>query len=70
MLDFGNKGYLTAINPHLSVNKEGGFMITGIDLNAVTEFILKDDKENPTVWKLGALPSSVIGMLASESAKG
>ena len=40
-------------------------MITGIDLNAVTDYTLKEDKKNPTVWKLGALSSDVLAGIAS-----
>ena len=45
-------------------------MISGIDLNAVVDFTLKEDKDNPTVWKLGCLPSSVMAQLASDASKG
>ena len=35
-------------------------MISGIDLNATVDFVFsKDNTENPTTWKLGALPSSL-----------
>ena len=36
-------------------------MISGINLNEVIEFTMPEDKENPTIWKLGLIPS---GMLA------
>jgi len=42
-------------------------MISGINLNEVVEFTLPDDKENPTVWKLGLIPS---GLLAQIGGKG
>jgi hypothetical protein len=42
-------------------------MITGIDLNATTDYVLKSDKSNPTVWKLGIVPSLVFMKLASEA---
>jgi len=45
-------------------------MISGIDLSTVVDFTLKDDKEHPTVWKLGCLPSSVMAKLASDASKG
>jgi hypothetical protein len=41
-------------------------MITGLDLNATTDYILKDDKENPTIWKLGILASYIFGRLSAE----
>jgi hypothetical protein len=44
-------------------------MISGLDLTATVDYTLKDDTENPTVWKLGILPSYVmakISMSASE----
>ena len=44
-------------------------MISGIDLNAVVDYTCKIDKENPTVWKIGCLPSSVMAKLASETNK-
>jgi len=36
-------------------------MISGINLNEVIEFTMPEDKDNPTIWKLGLIPS---GMLA------
>jgi len=45
-------------------------MISGIDLSTVVDFTLKEDKDNPTVWKLGCLPSSVMAKLASDASKG
>lgn len=42
-------------------------MISGIDLNATVDYVLKDDKENPTIWKLGALTSSAMLELSSTS---
>ena len=32
-------------------------MITGLDLNETTDYILENDKENPTIWKIGTLSS-------------
>lgn len=40
-------------------------MISGIDLKAVVDFILPEDKENPTIWKLGILPSYVLSRLST-----
>ena len=40
-------------------------MIPGINLGEVVEYICKDDTENPTVWKLGVLPSRVIGQIST-----
>jgi hypothetical protein len=38
-------------------------MISGIDLNQVCDFTLPDDKENPTVWKLGVIPSGLLAQI-------
>lgn len=38
-------------------------MITGINLSQVEDFILKGDTDNPTVWKLGIIPSGVMAEL-------
>jgi hypothetical protein len=40
-------------------------MISGINLNDVVEFTLPDDKENPTVWKLGMVPSGILAQIGS-----
>lgn len=42
-------------------------MITGIDISASQDFVLPDDKENPTVWKLGLVPSLVFMRLTQEA---
>lgn len=34
-------------------------MITGIDLSEVVDYTLNGDSDNPTVWKLGLLPSYI-----------
>jgi hypothetical protein len=39
-------------------------MISGIDLNATVDFILESDKENPTVWKLGVIPSYLFAKIS------
>lgn len=31
-------------------------MISGIDLNATVDYKLKNDGENPTIWKIGIIP--------------
>ena len=41
-------------------------MITGLDLNATIDYTLKDDKENPTVWKLGIVDSSLFARIHSQ----
>jgi len=35
-------------------------MITGINLNDVLEYSLSDDKENPTIFLLGTIPTTVV----------
>ena len=44
-------------------------MISGINLNEVQDFILPEDKENPTVWKLGVISSYLMGQLAEKGAE-
>lgn len=44
-------------------------MISGIDINAVVDFTLPDDTENPTIWKLGIIPSYLLGQLSNSVAK-
>lgn len=34
-------------------------MISGLDLEATVDFKLSFDKKNPTIWKLGVLPSDL-----------
>lgn len=45
-------------------------MISGIDLKATIDYTLKDDKENPTIWKLGMLPGKVMSSFAMEAKSG
>ena len=45
-------------------------MISGINLEATVDYTLRADKDNPTVWKLGCIPSSAMGEFASEVSKG
>lgn len=40
-------------------------MITGIDLKATKDYTLKNDKKNPTVWKIAAISSSIMAEIAS-----
>lgn len=42
-------------------------MISGIDLSQVVEYSLKDDKENPTIWKLGIIPSSIMAKIMKDA---
>lgn len=49
--------------------QKGDRMISGIDLNVVEDFTLKDDKENPTIWKLGTFSSYVHGQLGAMDQK-
>lgn len=45
-------------------------MITGIDLTQTVDFTLKEDKENPTIWKIGCLRSSEMAKIASDAQGG
>lgn len=40
-------------------------MISGLDLNSTVDYVLKNDKDNPTIWKLGVIPSYVYSRLLS-----
>jgi len=40
-------------------------MISGIDLTATVDYTLESDTDNPTIWKLGILPSDVFGKISS-----
>lgn len=44
-------------------------MISGLDLNAVIDYVLKDDKDNPTVWKLGVIPGYLFAKLITDTEK-
>ena len=44
-------------------------MISGIDLTQVVDYKLESDTENPTIWKLGVLPSDVFSRISADSAK-
>lgn len=43
-------------------------MITGLDLQASTPYTVKSDKDNPTVWQLGIMPSYLFARLSNQSA--
>ena len=43
-------------------------MISGLDLNETKDYVLPSDKENPTVWKLGAISSYLFARMSAESA--
>ncbi len=42
-------------------------MISGLDLTQTVDFILKNDTDNPTVWKLGVVPSYVFARISEEA---
>ena len=42
-------------------------MISGLDLKASVPFSLEEDKENPTVWEIGLLPSILFAKLSTTS---
>lgn len=39
-------------------------MISGIDLNKTVDYTCKSDTDNPTIWKLGIIPSRILGQLS------
>ena len=41
-------------------------MISGLDLNSTVDYSLKEDKENPTVWKLGILSSYIYSRITGD----
>jgi hypothetical protein len=41
-------------------------MRSGADLNATVNYTLKTDTDNPTVWKLGIIPSSLYNRILTE----
>ena len=44
-------------------------MISGLDLNQTVDYVLKDDNpDNPTIWKLGVIPSYLFARITEESA--
>ena len=42
-------------------------MITGIDLKEIQDYVLKEDKKDPTVWKIGVIPSIVFMKIARDA---
>lgn len=42
-------------------------MITGLDLAATVDYILKGDTENPTVWKIGIIPSYLFARISGDA---
>jgi hypothetical protein len=42
-------------------------MISGLDLNATVEYTLKSDTDNPTVWKLGIIPSYLFARISADA---
>ena len=41
-------------------------MITGLDLSETVDYTLKDDTENPTIWKLGILSSYIYSRITGD----
>jgi hypothetical protein len=42
-------------------------MITGLNLDEVEDYTLKSDKDKPTVWKLGIIPSTIFAGISSDN---
>ena len=42
-------------------------MISGLDLNAVKDYVLKEDTDNPTIWKIGVIPSYIFARISEEA---
>lgn len=42
-------------------------MISGIDLAASVDYTLKNDKDNPTVFKIGVLPAYILAQLGAQA---
>jgi len=42
-------------------------MITGLDLSKVVPYQLKSDEDNPTIWKLGIVPSYLFVKLMTDA---
>lgn len=42
-------------------------MISGIDLLATVSYSCKNDKENPTIWHLGMIPSYLLARISSDA---
>lgn len=41
-------------------------MITGLNLEQVYNYTLEEDTDNPTIWKLGVIPSDLFALLTEE----
>ena len=39
-------------------------MISGLDLSQTVDYSLKNDTENPTIWKIGVIPSYLFAMIS------
>jgi len=44
-------------------------VISGINLSEIVDYTLPDDKENPTVWKLGVIASGLLAHAGSQGAE-
>jgi len=44
-------------------------MITGLDLEATVNYTLENDKDNPTIWKIGVIPSYLFAAMSTEAGK-
>lgn len=42
-------------------------MISGLDLKQTISYSLKEDKDNPTVWELGVIPSYLFARISTEA---
>ena len=42
-------------------------MISGLDLSSTVDYSLKNDTENPTIWKLGVIPSYLFARISAEA---
>jgi len=41
-------------------------MISGLDLNSSVDYVLKNDKDPKTIWKLGVLPSYLFSRVSED----
>ena len=44
-------------------------MISGLNLGASVDYTLKSDKEDPTIWKLGVVPSNLFALITTGAQK-
>jgi len=42
-------------------------MITGLNLDDTIDYTLKTDIENPTIWKLGIIPSYIFARISADA---